>query len=204
MAERQPLYVVSGRHPTEGDVTLYHGPDNRVAAAAVARACRAKVLTNLRRLTLERGNYPPPERNKACLCHDNPLAVLFCPTGHVTACHWPLSCQEADCDHERTFQALDAKGISSLRAKGNDHPKAAGLSGDEAYAAWLGAQVSGDDTVFPGPAAEDTPACKCSRCGLVIQRHAVTVHPWGVEDKRELRYHPECIGHLTEVKTDAT
>lgn len=39
---------------------------------------------------------PPP--NPACLCF-NPMAAMFCMTGHVLECHYPLGCEEAQCSH---------------------------------------------------------------------------------------------------------
>ncbi len=38
----------------------------------------------------------PP--NPDCQCF-NPMAAMVCPTGHMLECHYPLSCEEAECDH---------------------------------------------------------------------------------------------------------
>ena len=28
-----------------------------------------------------------------------PFACMMCPYGHMTSCHFPYTCEEADCDH---------------------------------------------------------------------------------------------------------
>lgn len=38
----------------------------------------------------------PP--NKDCKC-PTPQASMFCMTGHMLECHYPLSCREAQCSH---------------------------------------------------------------------------------------------------------
>lgn len=38
----------------------------------------------------------PP--NPACRCPDL-IASLFCQTGHMLECHYPMSCKEAQCSH---------------------------------------------------------------------------------------------------------
>lgn len=34
----------------------------------------------------------------------NPMACTFCPYGHMTECHYPLTCEEAKCSHYRQEQ----------------------------------------------------------------------------------------------------
>jgi hypothetical protein len=29
----------------------------------------------------------------------NPMACMFCAYGHMTNCHYPLTCEEAECSH---------------------------------------------------------------------------------------------------------
>ena len=29
----------------------------------------------------------------------SPMACMFCPYGHMTECHYPLDCEEAECSH---------------------------------------------------------------------------------------------------------
>lgn len=36
--------------------------------------------------------------NPNCVCFSFP-AAFGCPTGHMLECHYPLSCDEAGCDH---------------------------------------------------------------------------------------------------------
>jgi hypothetical protein len=44
-------------------------------------------------------DYPPPDQNPDCRCYPNLHAAFFCMTGHLTECHYPMSCQEAHCSH---------------------------------------------------------------------------------------------------------
>lgn len=35
-----------------------------------------------------------------------PMACMFCPYGHMTECHYPMTCEEAMCSHyERELEA---------------------------------------------------------------------------------------------------
>ena len=43
--------------------------------------------------------YPPPAENPKCVCYPNLLAAMFCMTGHMTECHYPMSCRDANCSH---------------------------------------------------------------------------------------------------------
>lgn len=38
------------------------------------------------------------EANPACVC-PTAMAAMFCATGHMLECHYPMSCSEADCGH---------------------------------------------------------------------------------------------------------
>jgi hypothetical protein len=38
---------------------------------------------------------------------DNVMACMFCPTGHTTECHYPYSCEEANCGHYQTQLAKE-------------------------------------------------------------------------------------------------
>lgn len=42
--------------------------------------------------------YPIPSDNPKCVC-PNPMAAMFCMTGHMLECHYPMSCSEAECSH---------------------------------------------------------------------------------------------------------
>ncbi len=44
-------------------------------------------------------SYPPPSENPRCTCWPNMLAAMFCPNGHMTECHAPMDCEEAECGH---------------------------------------------------------------------------------------------------------
>ena|ERR1051325_8242226 len=46
-----------------------------------------------------RNVYPAPPDNPRCHCWPNGMACFFCQCGHLTECHWPKSCQEANCSH---------------------------------------------------------------------------------------------------------
>ena len=51
--------------------------------------------------------YPSPSDNPECQCAGSPLAQMFCPFGHMTECHYPLTCSQAECSHYLT--AVDAQ-----------------------------------------------------------------------------------------------
>lgn len=40
------------------------------------------------------------EANPACVC-PTAHAAMFCATGHMLECHYPMSCEQADCEHYR-------------------------------------------------------------------------------------------------------
>lgn len=51
-------------------------------------------------------DYPTPDNNPNCQCKGNPLLQFFCRTGHMTECHYPQTCQEAECSHyEAEYEA---------------------------------------------------------------------------------------------------
>lgn len=58
----------------------------------------------------ETRSYPPPAENPNCRC-PNLLAAMFCMTGHMTECHYPMTCASAQCAHLPRYQEGD----------GNDH-----------------------------------------------------------------------------------
>jgi len=41
----------------------------------------------------------------------NPMACMFCAYGHMTECHYPLTCEEAKCSHYQ--QELEAGGMKT-------------------------------------------------------------------------------------------
>jgi len=38
----------------------------------------------------------------------NPMACMFCSYGHMTECHYPYTCEEAECSHYQ--QEMEAEG----------------------------------------------------------------------------------------------
>lgn len=46
----------------------------------------------------EKDSYQPPVLQPGCVCA-NPMQQMWCPYGHMTECHLPLTCAEARCDH---------------------------------------------------------------------------------------------------------
>lgn len=36
--------------------------------------------------------------NNDCVC-PTPMQAMFCPYGHMTECHYPKTCDEAQCSH---------------------------------------------------------------------------------------------------------
>lgn len=46
----------------------------------------------------------------------NPMACMFCPYGHMLECHYPLTCDEAECSHYQ--RELAAEGYPY----GDDEP----------------------------------------------------------------------------------
>jgi hypothetical protein len=41
---------------------------------------------------------------KCPLKAQSPHACMFCHCGHMTECHWPLTCVEAQCSHFKRYQ----------------------------------------------------------------------------------------------------
>lgn len=44
-------------------------------------------------------SYLPLEHTGECLCKGSPMKAMFCMTGHMLECHYPLECQAAGCSH---------------------------------------------------------------------------------------------------------
>lgn len=42
------------------------------------------------------------EHGRCPLGAASPMACMFCPYGHLTECHYPYTCQEAQCSHYQT------------------------------------------------------------------------------------------------------
>lgn len=56
---------------------------------------------------------------------DNPMACMFCPYGHMMQCHYPLTCEEAECSHYQAELAAEGEIVeldedqASLFKEGN-------------------------------------------------------------------------------------
>ena len=72
-------------------------------------------------------NYAMPELTPNCRCKDaGPGAGVFCPTGHMLECHYPLDCRNAGCSHLArydyakdevdAFVAADGENLGRLAA----------------------------------------------------------------------------------------
>jgi hypothetical protein len=71
-------------------------------------------------------DYPPPHENPNCQCWPNPIAAFFCITGHMTECHYPLSCAQAKCSHLARYDPVDeCDPVLDLEASIPTHPATA-------------------------------------------------------------------------------
>ena len=61
-------------------------------------------------------NYAKPENAPLCRCKDKAvLTAMFCPTGHITECHFPLNCRQAACSHlPRYEEELEPQDMARL------------------------------------------------------------------------------------------
>lgn len=54
--------------------------------------------------------YPAPDDNPECRCR-SPVKAFFCSTGHLTECHYSLTCEEAECRDLKLYrEAADRYG----------------------------------------------------------------------------------------------
>ncbi len=44
--------------------------------------------------------------NPKCVC-PNAMAPMFCPYGHMLECHYPMTCEEAQCEHFKREEESD-------------------------------------------------------------------------------------------------
>lgn|GEM_PF-5516338 len=54
------------------------------------------------------GGYPLPQHNLACQCWPNLMRAFGCMTGHLTECHYPATCRQAQCSHLAKYDDQDA------------------------------------------------------------------------------------------------
>ena len=59
--------------------------------------------------------YAAPERVPTCRCADRPhMAAMFCMTGHMTECHYPLDCKTASCQHLDRYDLITPEQRQAL------------------------------------------------------------------------------------------
>ena len=58
-----------------------------------ARSTASKEVDSLGAVKTSNGQCP--------LGHASSMACMFCQFGHMTDCHYPLSCEQADCSHHQ-------------------------------------------------------------------------------------------------------
>ncbi len=56
--------------------------------------------------------YPPPDLNPKCQCKGNPMMQMLCSFGHMTECHYPDDCEEAQCSHLERYEDDDTDSSS--------------------------------------------------------------------------------------------
>lgn len=174
--KREDHYLVRGQEQGR-TVTIYAGPDGAGAEKSRQDAERSGrfATISLQHFFI----YPPPERNEACRCKDRPFAQIACSFGHMTECHYPQTCTEAQCSHLAEY---------------DDQPEFPGEP-HERLGTWLGEQMRGTDTAFSDSPEAGEPSCLCSRCGLSIGEEEVPVRAWPDDGTNlEFRYHARCLG----------
>jgi len=65
-------------------------------------------------------DYPSPAGNPKCVCWPNLMAAMFCPYGHMTECHYPMTCTEAECSHYQAEMDLEEDSLNDLE-EGDEH-----------------------------------------------------------------------------------
>lgn len=61
--------------------------------------------------------YAPPDHVPLCRCRASSAgaaAAFFCHTGHMTECHYPLSCDQAACSHLTRYDDYTQEQLSDL------------------------------------------------------------------------------------------
>ena len=51
--------------------------------------------------------YLPPDKNPKCQCYPKMIKAFFCQYGHMTECHYPMTCEEAECSHYEAEMEAD-------------------------------------------------------------------------------------------------
>jgi hypothetical protein len=192
--DRVRWYTVWGMRLGRGvRVTLYDGPDHDVAQKAGDSAKLLDPPLYAEVVLTPSWRYPPPELARGCKCKEAPNRQILCPWGHLTSCHWPLECHEAECD--RAQESHEAVALTAL---------APGMGENTKLATWLSLGVDvAHDRVFADSPDEGDPACLCSRCGGVIEVAPIRLWPEPGKDL-EMRFHAECLGLAVPGSDDET
>lgn len=69
-------------------------------------------------------SYAPPSEAPVCRCHAAGSPGMFCPTGHMLECHYPLTCEAAGCGHLQRYDSYSAAELDALAAAANARLKA--------------------------------------------------------------------------------
>ena len=59
-------------------------------------------------------SYMPPEQVHVCRCQSTGAPAIFCPTGHMLECHYPLDCRQAACGHMPKYEDLDPDEMAEM------------------------------------------------------------------------------------------
>ena len=60
--------------------------------------------------------YLPPNLTADCQCRDEPRRSMFCMTGHMLECHFPMNCGTAGCSHLSGYE-YDTEAIKAFLAR---------------------------------------------------------------------------------------
>lgn len=66
-----------------------------------------KRIDELERLSGKPSGVGRMDRGECPLGGINAMACMFCPYGHMLECHYPLTCDEAECSHYKSEQHID-------------------------------------------------------------------------------------------------
>ena len=59
-------------------------------------------------------SYAPPSHAPVCPCREAGSPGIFCPTGHMLECHYPLTCDAAGCGHLQRYDDYSAAELDAL------------------------------------------------------------------------------------------
>lgn len=160
--ERVQMWLVTRTCDVTGQlILLYRGPDLAAAKEFASSPGGG---------TVHDGGmvWPPPAQAKLCRCRGDVEKQQRCHWGHITECHYPLTCADADCGWINSY-----------------------VEGDHDPLAEMVMVVDSDRQFRDSPEAGNA-SCACSRCGKLIAAGDVPVRCRDL-DGGEWRYHPECL-----------